>query len=167
MAKRFEYRLDLGEAGIEAPLPVFPGIQLKPALISDGDALAALMIDAYRGTIDYDDETIEDALDEIHAYMDGQRGGAPLLSVSRLAFRRDELISACLVAEWDDRSQPIIAYVMTRADAKRQGLARNLLITVLILLSEAGHSEVRAVITDGNTASERLFKNLGFERVTT
>lgn len=166
MAKRSEYRLALDAIGFEASVPLPPTVRLKPARIADGDALAELMIDAYRGTIDYDGETIEDALNEIHAYMDGQRGGVPLLELSRLAFREDALVSACLVAEWDDRNQPIIAYVMTSANTKRQGLAKQLLTTVLKLLSEAGHSEVRAVITNGNLASELLFRKLGFERVT-
>jgi L-amino acid N-acyltransferase YncA len=32
-------------------------------------------------------------------------------------------------------------------------------------LGEAGVREVGAVITDGNTASERLFQDLGFVRI--
>lgn len=123
------------------------------------------MIDAYPGTVDFDDETIEDAINEIQAYLDGERGGVPLLQFSRLALREDTLLSACLVAEWEQRQQPIVAYIMTRANSKNQGVARYLLTSVLRLLQDAGRTSVGAVITEGNTASERLFMSLGFERV--
>jgi GNAT superfamily N-acetyltransferase len=162
MVKRNEYSLDLSEFTADAPASIGTEIEVRGAQRMDIPDLADLMIDADRGTIDYDDETIEDALSEVAAYMGGERGGAPLLDVSQLAFLEEELISACLVAEWDERQQPVIAYVMTRAKWKNQGLAKRLLISTLGKLKREGYRGVRAVITEGNKPSEHLFIEQGF-----
>jgi len=165
MVKRYEYALDLSEFTANTRASIGMEIEVRGAQTIDLPDLADLMIDAYRGTIDYDDETIEDALSEVAAYMAGERGGAPLLDVSQLAFQEEELISACLVAEWDERQQPIIAYVMTRAEWKKRGLAKRLLISTLGKLKSKGYGGVRAVITEGNTASEHLFISQGFRKI--
>ena len=55
--------------------------------------------------------------------------------------------------------------VATVAGCKRQGLRTAAVGSSLRSLHEAGAREVGAVITDGNTASERLFTSLGFVRV--
>jgi L-amino acid N-acyltransferase YncA len=69
------------------------------------------------------------------------------------------------VAEWTERQVPIIAYLMTSAEMKRQGLAKSLLFNTLRALRDLEYTEVQAVITDGNTPSEQLFAQLGFERL--
>ena len=123
------------------------------------------LIDAYRGTIDYDGETNDDALAETHAYLIGERGGPPWLTNSRQAFLNTRLVGACLVGEWSESQLPIIAYVLTRAECKRNGIGRQMLFSMLKVLSEKGFSEVRAVITEGNEASENLFHQLGFQKI--
>jgi RimJ/RimL family protein N-acetyltransferase len=78
---------------------------------------------------------------------------------------RKKIVSACLVAEREEQQVPIIAYIMTDSEMKRQGLARSLLIITLRGLRDLEYTEAQAVITDGNTPSEQLFSQLGFERV--
>lgn len=129
----------------------------------DAEALAALMIDAYRGTIDDDGETLDDARAEIDRYLSGA-GLAPLLEYSWVA-GQGVLDAACLVAYWPARNCPLFAYVMTRASARGQGYAARLVAASLRDLAEAGYAEARAVITEGNTSSESLFVRLGFQRV--
>jgi RimJ/RimL family protein N-acetyltransferase len=82
-----------------------------------------------------------------------------------LAFAGPQLVSACLAGYWDERQQPMIAYVMTRAEWKTRGVGQQVLWAVLQALREEGHREVRAVITEGNVPSERLFGRIGFHRV--
>jgi L-amino acid N-acyltransferase YncA len=55
--------------------------------------------------------------------------------------------------------------VLTHPDWKGQRMAERLLRPSLASLAGAGASEVRAVITEGNLASERLFTRLGFTRL--
>lgn len=54
---------------------------------------------------------------------------------------------------------------MTRAEWKKLGVGQQMLCRVLQALRKQGHREVRAVIAEGNTPSERLFGRLGFQRV--
>jgi RimJ/RimL family protein N-acetyltransferase len=123
------------------------------------------MLDAYRGTIDYHGETLEDAIDEIHAYLAGNRGGEPMLTVSRLALVGSLAVGACLVCRWDMRQWPLIAYVMTREEWKRRGVGQQALISTLQALREHGYDRVCAVITEGNVPSESLFHRVGFAEV--
>lgn len=85
MPTRSEYYLDLAQWHPQIYKGLEIDAELKPVAKSDIDALADLMLDAYRGTIDYDDEGIEDAVAEVQAYFDGERGGLPLAEFSRLA----------------------------------------------------------------------------------
>ena len=125
----------------------------------DHESLASLMLDAYTGTIDYDGETIDDAHQEVGSYFSGK----PLLECSNLYFERGILVSACLVAIYNDSRTPIVSYVMTRARDKRTGLARRLLEASICDLGRAGYKQVGAWITDGNEPSERLHRSLQFE----
>jgi len=165
MTKRYEYVLDLSDFDQHRPSVTVAHLQLRAAQPTDANALAELMLEAYRGTIDYEGEALEDAMGEVQGYLAGEHGGRPLLNVSRLAFAGPLLVGACLAGDWDERQRPLIAYVMTRSEWKNLGVGRQVLWTVLQALHERGHSEVRAVITEGNTPSERLFGRMGFQRV--
>jgi RimJ/RimL family protein N-acetyltransferase len=164
MPARCEYFLHL--SGLEALRPPREtgGLHLRAVQPADAAALAELMIEAYRGTIDYGNETLEDALAEVHAYFAGERGGPALPGASRCAFAGPLLVGACLAGEWDERRLPLIVYVMTSAAWKGRGIGRLVLGPVLQALQEHGHDEVRAVITEGNLPSEQLFRRMGFRR---
>lgn len=165
MAARHEYRLNLDRFHLrEMDEPSTDAFIRSPQVI-DLEELAGLMLDAYRGTIDDDGETYEDALNEVRAYFSGERGGPARLEQSLLYEHRHTIRAACLVADWTERRAPIIAYVMTRADWKRQGYARSLLVSCLRDLKDLAFSEVWAVITAGNTPSEQLFQQIGFQRL--
>ena len=160
--KRHDYYLDLTRLRKSSNGPDAIDIELKPATASDIDELAGLMLDAYRGTIDYQGEDIDDAREEIRNYLCTENDGDPVTAQSRLAFRDGRLISACLCTRLEGEPHPLIAYVMTSPADKGRGIARYLLMNVLEQLSNAGHKGVSAVITEGNTPSERLFRNAGF-----
>jgi L-amino acid N-acyltransferase YncA len=165
MGQRIIYRLNLNRlVKPESELSLGYLIVRSPQVV-DLEELARLMLDAYKGTVDDDGETYEDALNEVRAYFSGERGGPPLLDCSKVFELRRKIVSACLVAEWTERQRPIIAYIMTRAEMKMQGLARYLLFTTLRSLRDLEYSEVQAVITEGNIPSEELFTEMGFERL--
>lgn len=165
MRKRHEYFRDLSDFGGRDQTVPATRLELRPASPADASALAELMIEAYRGTIDYDGESLADAVHEVEAYLAGKRGGQALLNESRLAFDGNQLVGACLAAEWRERQAPLIAYVMTHAAWKNRGLGKQMVSAVLEALREEGHRQVRAVITEGNIPSERLFGRLGFARL--
>lgn len=165
MPNRNEYFLNLSEYLPSENPQYVSEFQVRTVNIADAPLLAELMIDAYHNTIDYDGETVEDALSEVSAFLAGERGGPPWLQMSFLAFSDSRLVGACLTGEWLEKQTPIIAYAMTRAAWKKKGIGRLLLLQVLNALINEGCPEVRAVITDGNKASEKLFLQLGFKMI--
>lgn len=164
--QRIQYILTLSDPGLPFPLPPtmnFP-LALRALCPTDVEAVAGLMLDAYRGTIDDSGETLADAYDEVHAYLVGQRGGPALLQESCLGFVNNQLVAACLVTQGETGQPPLIAYVMTHAAWKKQGVGRVILTATIQTLARSHYPAIWAVITQGNTPSERLFASLGFRR---
>lgn len=163
MTGRFEYRLEI--KGFQPAVAPGDGMIWHNPSVDDKPILADLMLDSYRGTIDYDGETIEDALNEVQSYFSGLADPASLES-SWLAFIDDELVCASLVGFWRERNVPLIAYVMTASRWKGKRFATLAVSRSLQSLADKSHAEVRAVITQGNLPSERIFTLLGFTRLT-
>ena len=130
---------------------------------SDADALATLMLQAYRGTIDDEGETPEETLGAVQQLFEGGFG-ALLWAVSEVIDDFDaagpRLISATLVTLWEDR--PLLAFTITAPDQQRQGLARAGMQRVMNRLRAGDESELRLVVTRGNVAAEALYASLGF-----
>lgn len=165
MRPRHEYRLALvGRCAPEATAPP-QGLTLRTVASGDLSQLADLMLDAYRDTIDYAGETPAEAAAEVERYFSADSEHAPLIRQSVLLAAGNTLQCACLVKHWPLRQCPLIAYVVCRPGSKRGGLASFALARTLVLLQRAGHGEVRAVITEGNEPSERLFARAGFRRL--
>jgi GNAT superfamily N-acetyltransferase len=158
--RRHEYVYVLGSR-TEPPRPSPADLSLRHLVREDAGALAQLMLDAYLDTIDYEGETIEQARQEVAGYFDG----TPMLDCSWLRIAGGLPISALLVSSWGGRACPIVSYVMTTPARKGTGLASDLLERSLASLAEAGHGEVRAIITEGNLPSEAIFARSGFRRV--
>lgn len=121
---------------------------------ADVHALAELMLDAYTGTIDYEGETIDEAVGEVESWFDG----SPLLDHSYVAIIAGVFVSAVLVMTLD--GLPFIAIVMTRGDSKDQGLGRYVTATALASLRDKGEEQAGLFITRGNMPSEKLFLSL-------
>ncbi len=97
MTQRHEYFLDLTGFDARDPAAASPGLDLRAPRTSDAHALAELMLEGYRGTIDYEGETMIESVAEVRGWREG-RAGPPLADVSRLAVAGPRLISACLVS---------------------------------------------------------------------
>lgn len=137
-----------------------PEIDASEALLRllearDQDALAELMLEAYVDTIDYEGETLKEALDEVNDWFEG----APLLQNSFGAIVGERLVSAALLMNIDDA--PFIAFVMTHPDYKRMGLGRTVVEAAIKSLKRSSQERVVFCITDGNTPSEQLFASAG------
>lgn len=117
------------------------------------------MVDAYRDTIDYEGETLDEARAEVTRFFDD----VPVLDCSRVGVSAGWVVSAALVSSSEDH--PLIAYVMTAAASKNRGLAAFLLDRSLEALADAGHAEAHAWITDGNLPSKTIFLRAGFTRL--
>lgn len=162
MPVRHEYVLRLVDAAPAGPVPA--GRVARAISPNDRVALAELMLDAYRGTIDDEGEQMADALAEVDRYVVGADGNAPLLEASVVLLHGQALECACLLKHWQKRDCPLVGYIVTASRCKRRGLAAVVLGRAIDGLRRAGHSELRAVITQGNLASEALFLRAGFRR---
>lgn len=150
--EKFRYELALSASIAIDPVA---NVTIRTLTRSDVHALAELMLDAYIGTIDYEGETIDEAVGEVESWLDG----SALLDHSYAAIVDGAFVSAVLVMTL--KGLPFIAIVMTRSDSKNQGLGRYVTATALASLREEGEEQVVLYITDGNTPSEKLFLSLG------
>ena len=154
---RSEYRAAL------ASLPprehvVVPEGSFRPVEDRDRAALAVVLLDAYRGTIDDEGETEVEARAAIDYYL-----RCLIREHSVVVSDADSLIAMSFVVVVG--TTHYIDPVATASSRKGRGFGRAAVEASLGSLSAAGVGEVGAVITDGNTASQRLFEGLGFERV--
>ena len=158
---RHKYRVDQGTfrpSGKSVP----DKLTVRTPNPDDRLALADLMMSAYIGTIDYDRETHEQAVEEV----DGWFGRETYLGTSRVAVAEDgEIVAALLNSTWDDVA--LVGYVMTTAEWKGQGLASALMDLAIPAMLSDGFVEVTAWITEGNGPSETIFTRAGFEVVDT
>lgn len=156
--KRLAMVLDLAAA----PRPT--DLACRTAAPSDKEALAALMLDAYRGTIDYEDESLDDALREIGHVFSGSYGRF-LVDCSFVVAGEAELSSACLVTllnEGKSDETPLLAFAMTRKLDQRRGLASALILRSAAALSGLGYTRLAIAVTADNVPARRLYEKLGF-----
>lgn len=138
--------------------PVTPRWTVRTVGGSDREQLATLILDAYRGTVDDEGEDHEAALSAVDEWLSRLQ-----LTHSVVVEQDGRLIAVSFVVNVAGREY--IDPVATVSSRKREGFGRAAVGFSLQSLHEVGVREVGAVITDGNTASERLFASLGFVRV--
>ena len=128
---------------------------------SDDLQLAELMLAAYKGSLDEDEETIEQALAAIRKTFEGEHG--PFIeNCSRVVERNLKIVSAILVTAWQGR--PFVAYAMTAPGWKRQGLARAGMLNTMQDVLANGEMLLSLVVTVKNEAAYSLYQDLGFVR---
>ena len=132
-------------------------LQARHPVDTDRDALAALLLDGYRGTIDDEGEDLDDAYVVIDEYLARIERRS-----SFVVFEQDTVVAFSFVVVVDQIHY--IDPVVVAPARKQRGLARATVQLCLASLAAAGIAEVGAAITDGNIASERLFAGLGFRR---
>ena len=116
------------------------------------------MVDAYRGTIDYEGESIVEAREAVAELLADED---TRLEWSSVLEQNGEIVAAILLGMFE--GSPFIHFVMTGSGSTGQGLAAALLTVALEDLSRTNEKTVTAMITSGNVASERLFVAAGFE----
>jgi len=129
----------------------------RRVLDTDRGVLAALMLDAYKGTIDDEGESVDDALEAVDQYI--------IRMVHELSFvvvEEDRVVAMAFVVVVD--GVHYVDPIAVAADRKRSLVGRDAVLILLDSLAREGVTEVGATVTDGNVASERLFLGLGFAR---
>jgi ribosomal protein S18 acetylase RimI-like enzyme len=126
--------------------------------------LAILLYAAYRGTIDDEGGTFADARAEVEGLLAGTYG--EFLSACSFVVEEGEfLVSASLITWWEPHGAPLVAFTMTRPEARNRGLARRVLKASMNALLDRGHDRLTLVVTDGNAPAQHLYASLGFREI--
>jgi GNAT superfamily N-acetyltransferase len=145
-------------------VPVSTDLACRTVAPSDKEALAALMLDAYQGTVDYEGESLDDALREIGHTLSGSCGR--FLSDCSFVLDGDEGISSAylvtLLNEGKPDETPLLAFAMTRKRDKRRGLATALIPRSVAALSGLGYSRLSLAVTADNHPARRLYEEFDF-----
>jgi predicted GNAT family acetyltransferase len=127
----------------------------------DAHALGILMLESYKNTLDYEGETLKDAVSEVSATLNGKYG--PFLDeCSFLIEDTERILSACIVVHSDEVELPLIAYTMTHPGNANQGMATYLIKKSMNALLDHEYKELYLVVTEGNAAARHLYEKVGF-----
>lgn len=121
---------------------------------------AALLVDAYRNTIDWqegDDEAT--AFEEMTATVAGKYGEFLNKASHGIADGQGQPIAQIVCSLID--SNPTILFVYTAGEHKKRGLAERLIRHAAFELERLGHPIVSLYVTEANPAM-RLYERLGF-----
>lgn len=157
VTQKLRYEIDLSGSG---RADAADHMRVRPISRDDLDDLARLMLDAYVGTIDYEGETFDDAIEEVRGFLESE---ASLPGRSFVVDDKGRIVSGVLVSMVE--GVPFIGYVMTIPSHENQGLARLVVGVALDRLADDGHESAVLYITDGNVASEALFRSVGAVQV--
>lgn len=138
-----------------------PRAAVNPRVITNEryPQIAALMVEAYAGTIDDEDGDLDDALGELAATERGDYG-VPLRQHWLEAIREDESASSAVICT-RFAGIPFVAFAFTSHLDLGRGLATTLIADVASRLSTEGETSLSLVVTVGNPA-ERIYERLGF-----
>jgi GNAT superfamily N-acetyltransferase len=125
----------------------------------DGRALGQLFFDAYKGTVDDEGQTLEQAVEEAEATFAG-RYGPVIWRASYVVLDKSKIISTSVVTDY--KEIPLVAFAATLPSYQGQGLARLTMKKSIEALAELGRHEVRLVVTETNTRALSLYERLGF-----
>jgi len=132
------------------------------------DSIGTLLWEAYRGTIDYRDETLEEMKTEAREFFDAKYG-PPLLDACLVREVDGRMVAAALLCDWNESdavvSGPLVAYALVHPDFRGRGHGIAVVNAALVRLAAAKWGRVYAVITEGNVPSQELFARLGFTRL--
>ena len=87
----------------------------------DVPALGQLMLAAYRDTIDYQGETLKEAVAEVRGTLDGQYGTF-LGDCSFLVEEGGQLLAVCMLTWSEELKAPLLTFSMTRCSSKRASM---------------------------------------------
>jgi ribosomal protein S18 acetylase RimI-like enzyme len=128
----------------------------------DAESLGHLMLEAFRGTIDYEGETLADSIAEVNDTLSGKYG--PFLDRCSFVIEKDgAVVSAVVVTFFEKMTLPLLAFAMTHPDFKNQGMSSHLIMESINALLDEGYDEAYLVVTEGNSPAIHIAQKIGFK----
>lgn len=132
---------------------------LKHITEDDLTKVAATMLDAYRGTVDQHEETLQEAICEVENIVND--GYGPFISDASYWIEQNNEAAAVICINLFD-GRPLITEVFTGKKYHRNGLAKLLIKTSMNTLFHKGYDEIDLNVTVENSKALQLYESLGF-----
>lgn len=147
---------------IAEPLGPLHGVRVLQS--ADAIALGELMHEGYFGTMDYDDETVAQSIEEVKATLAGKYGTL-LPTASYVAMDKGKMISAAVFVFFEKNKMPLLAFTMTHPDYKGKRWSQHLVKLGLQALKTQGYDECCLYVTEGNQPAQSIYEKLGFKKL--
>lgn len=121
--------------------------------------LAIAMLEAFRDTADFEDETLEDINEEIQSVVDGTFG----IFISEASFKikqNNEIVAIIMVNLYQDK--PLVSELFTKKEYVNLGMASSLLKKSINELLKLGYEELVLNVHPRNVGAIKLYKKIGF-----
>ncbi len=129
---------------------------------SDAEALGRLLHDAYKGTVDDDGQTFEQAVQEVKETFFG-RYGAMIWTASHVVLDGGTIVCCSVVTNY--QHNPLIAFAATLPEYQGKGLCTQVMTESIRALARMGRPLVKLVVTEKNERALSLYHHLGFKPV--
>jgi len=128
----------------------------------DVHALGALMLAAYRGTVDNQGESEADAVAEVERTIGG--GYGPLLGDGSFVVEEGGwIVGASMTTLF--HSDPFLTYLVVDPEMQRCGIGTFLVAASGNALLSAGYARLDLFVTEANEPAVNLYRKLGFRVV--
>lgn len=156
MPKRIRMSLRLSKTDYDFPQEILSAEQkyLKE--------IASCALDAYKDTVDYEGEDLDQTIEEVQRVYEGFYG--PFMKEASFIYLEDETVYAGLLTCLY-RGEPTITYTFTRKSRQRLGYATQLIGFACQRLYELGYHSLFLYVTTENLDALRLYESLGFQEV--
>jgi hypothetical protein len=136
--------------------------ETKTVLNTDYHSLGSLMLEAYRGTIDYEGETLEDSIGEVKGTLEGKYG--TLIDSASYVIEMNGTCAAAIFFTLNDKEKiPLLTFAMTHPAFKDKGMSKYLIRKSLNSLLDIGYKECFLVVTEGNQPAQAMYEKMGFK----
>ncbi len=128
----------------------------------DAESLGQLMLEAFRGTIDYEGETLAESIAEVNDTLNGKYG--PFLERCSFLIEQDrEAVCAVIVTFFEEMTLPLLSFAMTHPEYQSEGMSSHLIMRSINALLDEGYNEAYLVVTEGNSPAIHMAQKIGFK----
>ena len=121
--------------------------------------IAQTMLQSYMGTVDQQEETLDEALEEVAKILnDGY--GPYIKNASFFIEKNNEACAVICINLWENK--PLITEIFVGKSYVNQGLASTLIKRSMHELFLMGHEEIVLYVTVKNVSAVKLYEKLGF-----
>lgn len=135
--------------------------EVQPLLDNRAKDIGEAFFDAYVDSIDYEGETVEEALAEVKGVFAGAYGKLAPGVCGCLEEEGGAIASALFAVERGDGI--FIPYVITTKKQAGKGYATRLIRRAIFRAQDGGYRFIDLFVTKGNSRAEDLYRRIGFE----